>query len=120
MYDPDRVIEADWTAAAGYDATCRLWAQERNVTAIFAHSDLIAVGVLSALGRRGVRVPERDAGVRQAGGHGVAEPVGAVEVDQGARAVTHVQPDGQIGQQIPQGVAGVGPVAVAVHLRRKE
>ena len=63
---------------------------------------------------------QRDAGVQQAGGDGVAESVGAVEVDQGAGAVTHVQPDGQIGQQIPQGVAGVGPVAVAVHLRRKE
>jgi hypothetical protein len=58
--------------------------------------------------------------VLKAGGHGVAEAMGAVEVDQGARAVTHVQPDGKIGQQIPQGVAGVGPVAVAVHLRREE
>lgn len=63
---------------------------------------------------------QRDAAVQQACGDGVAESVGAVEVDQGAGAVTHVQPDGQIGQQIPQGVARVGPVAVAVHLRREE
>jgi hypothetical protein len=63
---------------------------------------------------------QRDAGVQQAGGDGVAEPVSAVEVDQGTGAVTHFEADGQIGQQIPQGVAGVGPVAVAVHLRRQE
>ena len=37
---------------------------------------------------------QRDAGVQQAGGPGVAETVGAVEVDQGAGAVAHVQPDG--------------------------
>ena len=38
----------------------------------------------------------------------------------GAGAVPHVQPRGQLGQQPPQGAVGVGPVAVAVHLRRQE
>ena len=45
---------------------------------------------------------QRDAGVEQAGGHGVPESVGAVEVDHGAGAVAHVQPAGQLGQQLAQ------------------
>ena len=57
---------------------------------------------------------QRDAGVEQGGGLGVAESVGAVEVDQGAGAVADVQPSGQLGQQAPQPPIRVGPVAVAV------
>jgi len=35
---------------------------------------------------------QRDAGIQQAGGFGVAEAVGPLEVDDGAGAVAHVEP----------------------------
>lgn len=56
--DPHLVEEADWTAAGGHAAAGRLLDRDPSITAIFAHSDLIAVGVLSALHERGRRVPE--------------------------------------------------------------
>jgi LacI family transcriptional regulator len=56
-YDPDLVEESHWTSAAGFDATNRLLDRTPDVTAIFAHSDLIAIGVMSALDKRGLRVP---------------------------------------------------------------
>jgi LacI family transcriptional regulator len=56
--DPHLVEEADWTAASGHAAAGRLLDRDPSITAIFAHSDLIAVGVLSALHERGRRVPE--------------------------------------------------------------
>lgn len=56
--DPTLVEEADWTAASGHAAAGRLLDRDPSITAIFAHSDLIAVGVLSALHERGRRVPE--------------------------------------------------------------
>jgi LacI family transcriptional regulator len=56
-YDEGLVEESDWTSAAGFAATNRLLDREPDVTAIFAHSDLIAIGVMSALDRRGLRVP---------------------------------------------------------------
>ncbi|MQA83680.1 MAG: LacI family DNA-binding transcriptional regulator [Streptosporangiales bacterium] len=54
----DRMEEGDWTAAGGYAATCRLLEGDPSVTAIFAHNDLMAAGVLSALHRHGRRVPD--------------------------------------------------------------
>jgi LacI family transcriptional regulator len=56
--DPALVDEGDWTAAGGHAATGRLLDRDRRITAIFAQSDQMAVGVLSALHQRGLRVPD--------------------------------------------------------------
>jgi LacI family transcriptional regulator len=55
--DPAIVEESDWTSAGGHAATMRLLDRDPAITAIFAQSDLIAVGVLSALHQRGLAVP---------------------------------------------------------------
>jgi LacI family transcriptional regulator len=55
--DPTLVEEAGWTAEGGHAATGRLLDRDPSITAIFAQSDMIAVGVLSALDERGLRVP---------------------------------------------------------------
>jgi LacI family transcriptional regulator len=56
--DPALVVEADWTAAGGNQATRTLLAQHPDVDAIFASSDLMALGVLSAARDLGRRVPD--------------------------------------------------------------
>lgn len=55
---PSRVVEADWTAQGAHEATHRLMSSDPKTTAIFAHNDVMAMGVLRALADRGVRVPE--------------------------------------------------------------
>jgi LacI family transcriptional regulator len=55
--DPAIVEESDWSSAGGHAATMRLLDRDPAITAIFAQSDLIAVGVLSALHQRGLAVP---------------------------------------------------------------
>ncbi len=54
--DPDLVVEGDFTEMGGYAAMQRLLA--RNVDAVFAASDAMAVGALRALREAGRRVPE--------------------------------------------------------------
>jgi LacI family transcriptional regulator len=56
--DPALVEESDWSSASGHAATMRLLDRDPEITAIFAQSDLIAVGVLSALHQRGLAVPD--------------------------------------------------------------
>jgi DNA-binding LacI/PurR family transcriptional regulator len=51
-----------WSAEAGYAAMEDLIDRRPDITAIFCANDLIAVGALSALAKRGLRVPE-DVGV---------------------------------------------------------
>jgi LacI family transcriptional regulator len=52
------VAEADWTLAGGHAAAHRLLDTEPSVTALFVHSDVMALGVLHALQERGRRVPD--------------------------------------------------------------
>jgi len=53
----DLTIECDWTSAAASAATRLLLQRDPGMTAIFVHSDTMAIGVLSALAAAGRRVP---------------------------------------------------------------
>jgi LacI family transcriptional regulator len=55
--DEDLVIEADWTPAGAAAATRLLLQRRPRISAIFVHSDAMALGVLSELSRGGARVP---------------------------------------------------------------
>ncbi|WP_223166823.1 LacI family DNA-binding transcriptional regulator [Nonomuraea sp. SYSU D8015] len=57
-YDPDLVIPAYFGRADGYAATRRLIALGAEFTAVFAATDMVAIGVLAALREAGIRVPE--------------------------------------------------------------
>lgn len=47
-----------WDAASGQEAAARLLAGRPRITAIFAQSDLLALGTINALRASGMRVPE--------------------------------------------------------------
>jgi DNA-binding LacI/PurR family transcriptional regulator len=47
-----------WSAEAGYAAASELLGRRTDITALFCANDLLAVGALSALAKRGLRVPE--------------------------------------------------------------
>jgi LacI family transcriptional regulator len=53
----DLVAEGDWTPQGGATATRLLLRRSPGLTAIFVHSDVMAIGVLSALWQAGRRVP---------------------------------------------------------------
>jgi LacI family transcriptional regulator len=52
-----RVEKADWSVGGGFQAAARILDRDPTVTAIFAHNDQMAVGVLRTLADRNVRVP---------------------------------------------------------------
>ena len=54
----EMVAEGDWTPRGGAAATRLLLEHSPGITAIFVHSDMMAMGVLSALFRAGRRVPQ--------------------------------------------------------------
>jgi len=53
----DLAAEADWTPGVAADATRLLLQRDPAITAIFVHSDTMAIGVLSALAGAGRTVP---------------------------------------------------------------
>ncbi len=55
--DPALEIEGDFTESSGFDAAAQLLALEPPPSAVFATNDYMAIGLLSALGARAVRVP---------------------------------------------------------------
>jgi DNA-binding LacI/PurR family transcriptional regulator len=57
-YQPDLVVDGDFTQASGYRAGAQLLAMEDRPSAIFACSDLMAFGVMQAAYVSGLRVPE--------------------------------------------------------------
>ena len=54
----DLAVEADWTPGTAAAATRLLLERDPEMTAIFVHSDTMAIGVLSALATAGRRVPD--------------------------------------------------------------
>jgi LacI family transcriptional regulator len=57
-YDPDLVVEGDWSASAGYRATMQLMALAEPPTAIFCQNDRTAIGCYEALKEKGLGIPE--------------------------------------------------------------
>ncbi|MBW1712826.1 MAG: LacI family DNA-binding transcriptional regulator, partial [Deltaproteobacteria bacterium] len=57
-YDPELVIEKDYTLIEGKEAMQRLLALRPRPTAVFAASDVLAMGALTAARESGLRVPE--------------------------------------------------------------
>jgi LacI family transcriptional regulator len=57
-FDPELVIEGDWSASAGYAATMRLLAMKDRPTAIFCQNDRTAIGCYEALKEAGLHIPE--------------------------------------------------------------
>lgn len=60
FFNPDIIVEGDWTRASGYDNTDYLLSQ--NVTAIFCMNDIMAGGVYDRLEEKGM-VPGEDISV---------------------------------------------------------
>jgi len=54
----DLVVEGDWSPHGGAEATRLLLERSPGVTAIFVHSDMMAIGVISALHASGRHIPE--------------------------------------------------------------
>jgi LacI family transcriptional regulator len=57
-FDPNLFIHTDFTLKGAYDATIKVLETTRDFTAVFAISDMIAIGVIRALRDQGLRVPE--------------------------------------------------------------
>ena len=57
-FDPELVVEGDWSASAGYAATKELLTLDDRPTAIFCQNDRTAIGCYEALKEAGMRIPE--------------------------------------------------------------
>lgn len=57
-FDPELVVDGDWSASAGYAATARLLALKDPPTAIFCQNDRTAIGCYEALKEAGLRIPQ--------------------------------------------------------------
>lgn len=57
-HDPALVIEGDWSASAGYEATMKLLALKERPTAIFCQNDRMAIGCYEALKEAGLSIPD--------------------------------------------------------------
>ena len=58
LFNPGLTIESDYTEEGGFRAAKRLLEEKRNFSAVFAASDLMAVGAIKALKEENYRVPE--------------------------------------------------------------
>ena len=57
-FDAELVEEGRWQIEGAMSATTRLLERRPDITAIFAQSDMMAIGVLNALAKMGKRVPD--------------------------------------------------------------
>ena len=58
-FDPDLLVQAEFTQEGGFGAMGRLIALPHPPTAVFAANDIIALGALRAAQQAGLRVPEQ-------------------------------------------------------------
>ncbi len=58
MPDPELVVESDFHAEGGVEAALSLLDLADPPAAVFAFNDMLAIGVMQAARRRGVRIPE--------------------------------------------------------------
>ncbi len=56
--DPALVVEGNWSASSGYEATRRLLSLPDRPTAIFCQNDRMAIGCYEALKESGLEIPE--------------------------------------------------------------
>jgi DNA-binding LacI/PurR family transcriptional regulator len=70
--DPELVVTVDWGGVRGADAMARLLSLREPPTAVYAHSDEVALGAMRTLRRAGLRIPE-DMSVVGIDDHPVAE-----------------------------------------------
>lgn len=83
--DSELFVRVAWGATSGADAMSRLLALREPPTAVFAHSDEIAIGALRAIRRAGLRVPE-DISVIGVDDHPLAQELDLTSVRQDVRA----------------------------------
>jgi len=56
--DPRLIRRGEYRITSGEDMTHQMWGEGLNPTAIFAANNAIAVGVIQASGKRGLRIPQ--------------------------------------------------------------
>ena len=56
-FDPNLVVEGDWSASAGFNGTMKLLELDRAPTAIFCQNDRMAIGCYEALKESGYAIP---------------------------------------------------------------
>ncbi len=59
LFDDSLVVEGNWSASSGYAAFNKLWEIDQSITAVSAHNDRMAVGVIRAAYDKGIMVPEQ-------------------------------------------------------------
>ena len=57
-FDPNLVVEGDWSASAGFNGTMKLLELDRAPTAIFCQNDRMAIGCYEALKENGYAIPD--------------------------------------------------------------
>jgi LacI family transcriptional regulator len=58
LFDPDLVVEGDWSTTGGFEATQKLLKLKHPPTAIFCQNDRTALGCYDAVKEAGLRIPE--------------------------------------------------------------
>jgi LacI family transcriptional regulator len=58
IFDPELIVEGDWSPTSGYLGVQRLLTGPRRFTAVFAQNDRMAFGAINALHNAGKRVPQ--------------------------------------------------------------
>ena len=56
-FDPELIVEGDWSTSTGYDATLKLLQLKDRPTAIFCQNDRMAIGCYEALKELGLDIP---------------------------------------------------------------
>jgi LacI family transcriptional regulator, repressor for deo operon, udp, cdd, tsx, nupC, and nupG len=82
--DPSLVVTVDWGGQQGADAMGQLLGLREPPTAVYAHSDEMALGAVRTLRRAGLRIPE-DISVIGIDGHPLAELTDLTTVSQPVR-----------------------------------